>query len=91
MTFDARITSEFNLYFHTKEEWDAYEEEVDKEYQELWYPELCKYLRGEPNNIELGTSEETEALIARELVDQSPELMLPENRDTLLAKIDEMY
>jgi hypothetical protein len=52
--------------------------------RENYYGELCKYLRGEPNNIAPETDAAAAAEIAKALVVEDPTLLLPANKDRLL-------
>ena len=47
-----------------------------------------KYLRGEPNDIRPGTVGMIWAEIAKKLVEDDPELLLPTNKEKLRSKID---
>src|SRR6266705_3199764 len=62
-----------------QEEWDAAMEQISREDTEHFHIELLKYLRGEPNDIRLGTIGMLEAEIAQKIVENDPELLLPIN------------
>src|SRR5262245_2107597 len=53
--------------------------------------ELVKFIDGQPCDIKPGTIGREQAEIAKKLVAQNPALALTENRDTLLAQIDDIY
>jgi hypothetical protein len=92
--FDTDIVSEHEPQFwgfDTQEEWDACMEQMSKEYDERFYLELLKYLRGEPNDIGPGTVGMTRAKIAKELVEIDPALLLLTNKDKLLSQIDTIH
>jgi hypothetical protein len=63
-------------------------EQMCKEHDDGFYAELIKYLHGEPSEISPHTVEEDQALIARQLTDDDPELLIPEMREKLMAAID---
>ena len=86
-TFDIQIFSEYEPQFwgfETQQEWEAaWEEMADQQHNEF-YVDVCAYVRGEPNKICPGTDGETQAKIAKALVEKAPSLLQPENKDTLL-------
>jgi hypothetical protein len=55
-----------------------------------FHAELLKFLAGEPHDIPPRTVWVRMAEIARDLVAEQPDLRLPANRDTLLARIDKV-
>ena len=77
--------------FDTLEEFEAYRKCTEQELEEKGYQELLRYLRGEPNDIRADTTEMAMAKIARELVGQSPELMLPTNKERPLSSVVDLY
>jgi hypothetical protein len=91
---DADIVSEYQPQFcgyDTQAEWDAAMEQMSKQDAENFHAELLKYLRGEPNEIRPGTNGMTWAEIAKRLVENEPELLLPENKEKLRGEIDAVY
>ena len=64
---------------------------MSREADEKFHAELSKYLRGEPNEIRSGTIGMTWAEIAKRLVENDPELLLPENKEKLRSEIDAIY
>jgi hypothetical protein len=92
--FETDIFSEYEPQFwgfDTEEEWAAWEKEIAEKHRDEWYLDLCKYLRGEPNEIRPGTNGMTKAQVAKSLVHRSPELMLSTNKDRLLSLVDEIF
>ena len=92
--FDTDIVSEYQPQFwgfDTQAEWEAAEEQMSREADEKFHAELSKYLRGEPNEIRSGTIGMTWAEIAKRLVENDPELLLPENKEKLRSEIDAIY
>ena len=91
-TFDTQIFSEHEPQywgFETQQEWDAaWEEMADQQHNEF-YVDVCAYVRGEPNKICPGTDGETQAKIAKALVEKAPSLLQPENKDKLLDLIED--
>ena len=77
--------------FDTEEEWDAWQEKLPQQFEDQFYADLMEYLQGKPNGIQLGTTEEGKAKLGKELVQDDPTLLLPENKDTLLERIDTAY
>jgi hypothetical protein len=91
---DTDIVSEYEPQFwgfETKEEWDAWSERESREHRDQFHIELLKYLRGEPNDIGPGNIGMTWAEIAKRLVENDPELLLPENKEKLRSEIDAIY
>ena len=89
--FETYIASEYEPQywdFDTQEEWDACMERMSREYEENFHVELLKYCRGEPNDIEPGTSGMLDAEIAKKLSEKDPSLLLPENKDRLRSQIE---
>jgi hypothetical protein len=89
--FDVVIVSEYEPQFwgfDTKEQWDASEKERARQQREYYYLELVKFVRGEPNDIRPGTIGENEAMIAKQLVTDRPELLLPEMKDEFFRAIE---
>jgi hypothetical protein len=92
--FDTDIVSEYEPQywgFDTQEEWEACMEKISQKYEEEFYIELLKYLRGEPNDIRPGTIGMCEAEIARTLVEKDPSLLLSVNKDKLRNEIRSIY
>ena len=77
--------------FDTEEEWDAWQEKLPQQFKDQFYADLMEYLQGKPNGIQLGTTEEEKAKLGKKLVQDGPTLLLPENKDTLLERIDMDY
>jgi hypothetical protein len=93
-TFDTDIFSEYEPQywgFDTKEEWDAWQHKLAKEYDEKFQTELLKYLRGEPNDIRPGSVGMRCAEIAKKLADDDPTLLLLENKGKLLDEARSIY
>jgi len=91
---DTDIVSEYQPQywgFDTQAEWDAAEEQMSRKADERFHAELLKYLRGEPNEIRPGTIGMIRAEIAKRLVENEPELLLPENKEKLRSEIDAVY
>lgn len=89
--FDTDIVSEYEPQFwgfDTEEEWAAFEDQAHRDFQETFYVDILKYLRGEPNGIIPGTIGMIKADIAKELVKKNPELLLPAYKDKLLSEIE---
>ena len=92
--FDTAIFSEHAPQFwsfETQEEWDAAMKKIADENQERFYLEIMNYVRGEPTNIPPETIGMIQAGIAKELVEEDPALLRPENKDRLMCKIDSIY
>jgi hypothetical protein len=86
--YDTGIFSEHQPQFHgfeTQEEWDAAMRVLDKREEEQWYTKFCKFLRGEEHNYRPGTPSMLRMEAGRKLVAKFPELMLPENKDQVIA------
>jgi hypothetical protein len=92
--FDTDIVSEYDPQywgFETHEEWDAFQQKLAKEEEDRFYIEILKFVRGEPNEIGPGTIGETEAGIAKALIEQDASLLLPINKEKLLTEINSIY
>jgi hypothetical protein len=92
--FETEIFSEYELQFwgfETKEEEDAAMQEISDKHREQFYSDLCAFVRGEPNDIRPGTIGETQAKIAKMLVDKDAALLAPENKDKLLNEMKAIY
>jgi hypothetical protein len=93
--FETDIVSEYEPQywgFKTEEEWDAWQDKLDKEYEDAFYADFLKYLRGEPHPwIIPGRIGMIQAEIGKTLVEKDPSLLLPENRDKLLAEMRLIY
>ena len=92
--FDTNIVSEYEPEYwgyESQEEMDAMFEAVHRKCNEQFYGELVKFIDGQPCDIKPGTIGREQAEIAKKLVAQNPALALTENRDTLLAQIDDIY
>ena len=77
--------------FDTQEEMDAAWKKWADQDRDRFYADLCAYIRGEPNDIRPGTIGEIKAKIAKTLVESQAALVQPENKDTLLSKMDAIY
>jgi hypothetical protein len=91
---ETYIASEYEAKywgFDTEEEWEAFQEKLSKEGRDEFYVDLMKFLRNEPHDIRPGTNRMIMADIANTLVEKDPSLLNPENREKLLAKIDEVF
>jgi hypothetical protein len=77
--------------FDTKEEWDAAWKKMNDLARDQFYADVCAYIRGEPNNIELGAIGEIQAKIAKTLVENHAALLQPENKDRRLTEMDAIY
>ena len=91
---DTDIVSEYEPQFwgfETQEKWDASEEELSRKQRDRFHNELLKYVRGEPYDIRPGTTAMIWAEIAKRLVENDPELLLPENKEKLRSEIDAVY
>ena len=92
--FETYIASEYEAKywgFDTEEEWEAFQEKLSKEARDEFYVDLMKFLRNEPHDIRPGTNGMIMADLAKTLVEKDPSLLNPENREKLLAKIDEVF
>jgi len=92
--FETYIASEYEAKywgFDTEEEWEAFQEKLSKEARDEFYVDLMKFLRNEPHDIRPGTNGMIMADLAKTLVEKDPSLLNPENREELLAKIDEVF
>ena len=92
--FETDIVSEYEPQFwgfDTQEEWDAHSERMSRESEENLYIEILKYLRGEPNGIQLGTIRMIYAEIAKKLVENDPALLSPSNKDKLRSEVQSSY
>ncbi len=88
----------------TEEEWNEFESLAaaeDKFYEQNFlrevaaehefYERVMHYVRGEDHDLQPGTIGMIKAGIAKELVDQSPDLALPEAKGRLLEAIESVY
>jgi hypothetical protein len=92
--FDTDIVSEYQPQywgFDTQGEWDAFRDKIAKEHDDQFYADVLKFLRGEPHGIRPGTNGMTMAKIAKALVEKDPSLLSAENKEKLLAKIEEVF
>jgi hypothetical protein len=92
--FETSIASEYEAKywgFDTEEEWEAFQEKLSKEARDEFYVDLMKFLRNEPHDIRPGTNGMIMADLAKTLVEKDPSLLNPENREKLLAEIDEVF
>ena len=89
-TFDTYVFSEHEPQFwgfETVEEWDRAQNEVHQESQAEFYIEIMKFIRGEPNDIKLGTVGFYQATIAKNFIAENPNLALPDQETTLMDLI----
>jgi hypothetical protein len=77
--------------FATVEEWDAAWEAMPDRIRDEFYANVCAYVRGEANDIQLGTADEIRAKVAKTLVDKDATLLAPESKDKLLDEVDAIY
>jgi hypothetical protein len=92
--FDTEIYSEYCPQywgFSTKQEWDAAFREIDADYLHESYLKIQKFLRGDPVDIRPDTIQMVRVLIAKELVEADPSLLLPENEARLMTSIETIY
>jgi hypothetical protein len=92
--FDTDIFSEYQPQywgFDTEEEWHAALHELNREEADRFYTHVVKFVRGEPNDILEGTIGEIQAKIAKRLVENDPDLVLPEHRERLMKTVEGIY
>jgi hypothetical protein len=92
--FETYIASEYEAKywgFDTEEEWEAFQEKLSKEARDKFYVDLMKFLRNEPHDIAPGTNGMTMAEIGKALVEKDSSLVKSENKEKLLAKVDEVF
>jgi hypothetical protein len=92
--FDTAVVSEHEPEYwgyDTEEAWDAAWKTIHDQKQEEFYNEICKFVRGEPNSIGEGTVGEMQAKIARNLVAENPNLVLPESQADLMKATGSVY
>jgi hypothetical protein len=77
--------------FDTQEEWDAAWEAIGKECKDRFYSNVLNYVSNQPNDIGPGTIGEIKAKIAKQLVEADLTLILPESRERLMKKVEEIY
>ena len=65
--------------------------EMADQHRNEFYIDVCAYVRGEPNDIRLGTIGATKAKIAKTLVEKDTTLLEPDNKDKLLAEMEAIY
>jgi hypothetical protein len=90
--FETEIFSEYEPQFWgfaTQEEWDAAMKEMHDRHQQQFYRDLCAYVHGRPNNIRPGTVGETQAKIAKKLVEEDAAVI--DGKEKLLAEIEAIY
>ena len=93
-TFETDIYSEYDPRFwgfDTQAEWDAWQERAAKESRAKFCAEIIKFVLGQPNDIDEGTVGMLQAEIARELVAVSPDLVLPDRTEDLMASVERTY
>ncbi len=92
--FGIEIVSEHDPRFWgfaTQEEWDAAEERAAEESEERFYGQLVNYVRGLPNDIMPDRIGGIKAEIAKELVQQDPTMLAPQNKRKFMDAIDSAY
>jgi phosphoribosyl-ATP pyrophosphohydrolase len=92
--FETVIYSEYEPQFwgfKTQEEWDAWDAAMDKEYDDKFHADIVRYVAGEPNGIVAGTIGETQARIAKQLIEADPSLAESTRKDDLLKLVSEIY
>jgi hypothetical protein len=92
--FDTEIVSEHEPQFwgfDTQEEWDAWERKLHEQYEDNFYTEMMKFLRGESSDIKTGTIGMIKAEIAKKLAESDPTLLLTANKNKLHAEIESIY
>jgi hypothetical protein len=92
--FETYIASEYEAKywgFDTEEEWEAFQEKLSKEARDEFYVDLMKFLRNEPHDIRPGTNGMIMAEIGKALVEKDSSLVKSENKEKLLAKVDEVF
>ena len=77
--------------FDTDEEWERDWEARGREDEIELYGEIRKFLQGKETRLRPGTVGMLQAKIAKQLVDDNPDLGHPDKRDELLAAINEVY
>ncbi len=93
-TFDTDIFSEHEPQFwgfDNQEEWDLALKEMAQEHDDEFYTEIIRYVAGEKNDLTPGTIGMIKADIAKDLVAETPRLVLPEKKTELMAAIDQIY
>ena len=92
--FDTKIAEEYDPQFwgfETQEEWDACEQKITEERDAIFYVEMMKHVRCEPNNLREGSVGMIEAEIAKNLIADRPSLGSPEKKRELLDAISKTY
>ncbi len=92
--FDTDIFSEHQHQywgFDTEEEWHAALHELNRHGADLFYADVVKFVRGEPNDIREGTIGDIQANIAKRLVENDPDLLQPEHRGRLMKTVEAIY
>jgi hypothetical protein len=92
--FDVNIVSEYEPQFWgfaTQAEWDAAMEAMRKEGEDRFYLNVMKYVSNESNDIRVGSIGEIMAKIAKQLIENDPDLLLKGRREDLMRKINEIY
>lgn len=92
--FDTEIYSEHEPQFwgfSSQEEWDEWQLEQSKIFRDNFYKEIIQHLAGDAVRYAEGTIGQIEMEIAKELSNQNPDLLLPENKEKLLSEIDKVY
>jgi hypothetical protein len=79
------------LGFETQAEWDAFQEALSRKYDDHFYADLIRYVKGEANGIGSGTIGQIQAEIAKALIAEEPTLGEPDMRMALMAQVKERY
>jgi hypothetical protein len=77
--------------YETQEEWDAAYEKLYKEYEQHFYNEVVKFVRGEEHDIRPRTIGMIKAEIANQLIAESPDLLAEDKRPDLIKAVKMIY
>jgi hypothetical protein len=92
--FDTDIFSEHEPQywgFNSQQEWDAALQQIARKDEDAFYTELIKFICGQSADIREGTVGWIEAQIAKDLVNDDPQLTLPDERERLMNAIKVVY
>jgi hypothetical protein len=75
--------------FENQADWDAWHEKTAREHDDWFYGQILRFIAGEPHELVEGTMAMAQAVIARTLVSEDASLGARENREKLLAAVEE--
>jgi hypothetical protein len=94
LVFDTNIWSEHNPQFwgfETDDKWEYSRDHFGREGREELYTEIIRFVEGQQNHIDLEVIGMRQAIIAKNLIAENPDLSSPVQEASLMQMIDKEY